>query len=246
MEILIIRYLLMDNNKKIKINKDGPYIVFGKLPLAKEIVELGDEDEPEKYRSGEKYPEQETYSLCRCGQSKTKPFCDGIHKKIKFNGTETASKRKFSEQAEKISGPELDLLDVTDFCSSGRFCHRGGGTWSLTENSDNNISRELAIEEAGCCPSGRLVACDKITGQAIEPDFQPSVSLIEDPQAQASGPIWVKGGVPIESSAGDELEIRNRVTLCRCGQSKNKPYCDGAHIGCRFNDGDESLPINSR
>jgi CDGSH-type Zn-finger protein len=231
----------MDNEKKIKITADGPYIVSGGLPLAKEIVELDNENEPEKYRPGDKYPEQETYALCRCGQSKNMPFCDGTHSHVKFDGTETASKKKFNEQAVKISGPELDLMDASNLCSSARFCHRGGGTWALTENSDDYISKELAIKEAGCCPSGRLVTVDKITGQPIESKFDQSITLIEDPQAHASGPIWVKGGVPIESSDGDELEIRNRVALCRCGQSNNKPYCDGNHIRCRFNDGDESL-----
>ena len=61
--------------------------------------------------------------------------------------------------------------------------------------------------------------------------------LIENPEAGTSGPIWVKGGIPIESADGTEYETRNRVTLCRCGQSKNKPFCDGAHISIGFKSG---------
>jgi CDGSH-type Zn-finger protein len=51
----------------------------------------------------------------------------------------------------------------------------------------------------------------------------------------------VKGGVPVESADASVFENRNRVTLCRCGGSKNKPFCDGTHLKDRFNDGDESI-----
>lgn len=85
------------------------------------------------------------------------------------------------------------------------------------------------------------MACDKKTGEPIEPEFEPSISLIEDPQAESSGPVWVKGGLAIESEDGTAYEARNRVTLCRCGRSNNKPFCDGTHVDVRFNDGDESV-----
>jgi CDGSH-type Zn-finger protein len=135
----------------------------------------------------------------------------------------------------------LRLKDAAALCSAARFCHRGGGTWELTHHSDDHKARELAIEEACDCPSGRLVEWDKNTGEIIEKEFEKSISLIEDPQNGVSGPIWVKGGVPVESSDGSTYEIRNRVTLCRCGKSQNKPFCDGSHIDEGFNDGDESL-----
>jgi hypothetical protein len=91
-----------------------------------------------------------------------------------------------------------------------------------------------AIEEACACPSGSLVAWDKASGAALEPASEPGISLIEDPGAGLSGPLWVKGGVPGESADGFEYERRNRVTLCRCGLSKKKPFCDGAHIKAGF------------
>jgi len=91
------------------------------------------------------------------------------------------------------------------------------------------------------CPSGRLTACDKKTGEKIEQDLEPSLGLIEDPEAKVSGPIAVKGGVVVEGAEGKEYEPRNRATLCRCGQSQNKPFCDGAHIRYGFDDGDESI-----
>jgi CDGSH-type Zn-finger protein len=226
---------------KIIVTKNGPYMVCGKLSLGKEIAEVGGSGEPEKWVKGEALPAQESYALCRCGQSKNKPYCDGSHVQAKFDGAETTRCKKYGEQAQKIEGPGVDLTDAQNFCSSGRFCHPAGGAWSLTENSYDPKAKRMAIQEACNCPSGRLVAVDKKSGKDIEPEFQPSLSLIEDPQAGVSGPIWVKGKVPIESAEGAAYESRNRVTLCRCGKSKNKPFCDGRHIPAKFNDGDGSL-----
>ena len=229
-----------NQDQKVIISKNGPYIVSGGLPLAKEIIVADDAGTSLEYARGEKYPAQETYALCRCGHSSNKPFCDGTHATVGFDGTETASKKKYLAQAETITGPSLILTDAQDLCSAARFCHLAGGVWKRTQDSDPE-SRDLAIQGAGNCPSGRLVVYDKKTGKAIEPELDPSISLLEDPYQGVSGPIFVKGGVPVESSDGTKLETRNRVTLCRCGQSNNKPYCDGSHIDYGFNDGDKSL-----
>jgi hypothetical protein len=70
---------------------------------------------------------------------------------------------------------------------------------------------------------------DKNTEEPIEPDFKPSISLIDDSQSSINLPIWLKGGVPVESADGTEYETRFRVTLCTCGRSHNKPFCDGTH-----------------
>jgi CDGSH-type Zn-finger protein len=231
----------MKNNKKVIISKDGPYLVSGNLSLGKDIAIAGDEGEPEEWQPGEQYPQQEKYSLCRCGQSKNMPYCDSAHKRINFDGTEIADRGQYLKRADKISGPELDLTDVEDLCSSARFCHLAGGTWNNTENSNFPEAKIAAVKSACNCPSGRLVIWDKKTGQPIEPKLEPSVGLIEDPMAKASGPIWLKGGIDLESADGQKYETRNRVTLCRCGHSNNKPFCDGKHLRARFNDGDASL-----
>lgn len=231
----------MKEEEKIIITKNGPYHVCGKLPLAKEISKIGKDGNPAKWEEGKKYPDKSEYFLCRCGNSCNKPFCDGSHVSSNFNGTETASIKKHSEQAENISGPKLNLADAQNFCSSARFCHRAEGTWNLVQKSDDK-SKKIAIEEACNCPSGRLVVLNKRTGKPIEPKFNKSISLIDDEGVKVSGPIWVKGGVKIESSDGTEYETRNRVTLCRCGKSKNKPFCDGTHLDIRFSDENKSSP----
>jgi CDGSH-type Zn-finger protein len=231
----------MESNQKVTITKNGPYLVAGKLPLSKVISIVGSENEPEEWKKGKQYPEHEKYALCRCGKSQNKPYCDGTHIKIGFNGEETASKKKYSNQCEIINGPELDLLDAKKFCSNARFCQLSGDTWHNVERSDDLNARKIAIKTASNCPSGRLVACNKKTKNPYEKKFEPSIDMIEDPQLKVSGPIWLKGGIELESADGSKYEIRNRMTLCRCGKSNNKPFCDGSHINVRFNDGDESL-----
>jgi len=222
------------NKPKIKIVKNGSYLISGNVPIFKQTIIVGDEGIPVRWREGEKYPEKKECGLCRCGQSAAKPYCDKTHKKINFNGMETASKKKYLDETEKIDGPDLTLTDTPDLCASARFCDRSDGAWNLTRESGDPEARKTAIEEACDCPSGRLVAWDKKTGKAIEPKFSPSIGLVEDPGAGVSGPLWVRGGIPIESADGIEYEVRNRVTLCRCGKSKNKPFCDGTHISIGF------------
>lgn len=226
--------------QKIKITENGPYLVSGAIPLDKEIIVVDKDHCPVKWQKKEDYPKQENYALCRCGNSKNKPFCDGSHLKG-FDGEETASKKTYLEQAGKLEGPDLVLTDAYDLCSSAKFCKRSLGVWQLTEKSDNQENKEIAIQECHNCPSGRLVAWDKKNKKAIEPEFKKSISVTEDPGKKVSGPLWIKGNIQIESSEDYNYEKRNRVTLCRCGKSKNKPFCDGTHIDSNFNDGDDSL-----
>ncbi len=215
--------------RKVKVTKNGPYIVTGEVPIAEQTIIVDDNGIPIKWQEGKKYPIQKTVLLCRCGQSKNKPFCDGTHTKIKFDGTETASFKPCLDRAEEIDGPTLKLADVVDLCASARFCHRAGGIWNLVPKSDDPEAKKIAIEETCDCPSGRLNLQDNETKKMIEAKFTPSIGIIEDPQNGVGGPIWVRGGIPVESVNGKTYEIRNRVTLCRCGKSKNKPFCDSSH-----------------
>ena len=190
--------------------------------------------------------------LCRCGHSANKPFCDGAHVAAGFDGTETASKELYMDGAEVIEGNGITLYDKTDLCIGAEFCDRFGGIWNLTRVTAENAgvsdpaeaadlakkARAAAVEEALLCPSGRLVMHDVRDGDvALEPTLEPSIALIEDPIYGASAAIWVRGGIPIFDEKGEPYEVRNRVTLCRCGHSENKPFCDGRHYPAEFNDG---------
>ena len=233
----------MDNKKaKIVILKDGPYSVRGGLPLAKEIIVADKNGDSKSFQRKEEIECTRDYSLCRCGKSGCKPFCDGTHVRINFDGTETADKSKFLNKCQNVAGPGLDLDDLPELCARARFCHdRKGDVWGNIEGSDDFHKKNEAARQAALCPSGRLVAKDKNTGQAIEPQLKQEIGLIEDPQKKVSGPVWAKGGITIEGADGQKYETRNRVTLCRCGKSSNKPFCNGCHIDEKFNDGDQNL-----
>ena len=222
-----------DHNCKITVTEDGPYIVTGSVPLSEKII--AQTSKGYVYHEGRELPQDETYALCRCGKTKTPPFCDGSHTRFDFDGEETASRSKFVDRAEFQEGPELDLLD-DHRCAFARFCHRPKGTaWDLVDQSDDAECRSEAIKAANECPSGRLVAVKK-SGEMIEPDYQPGIDILQDPLMGVSGGIFVKGYIPIESADGHLYQVRNRVVLCRCGQSNNKPFCDMAHINTDFKD----------
>ena len=221
---------------KIVVSKNGPYIVSGGVPLVLQRIVPNEEGYSWDWSDVRKFDASANYKLCRCGRSQNKPFCDDTHIKIGFNGTETAPHESFQAQAKEFAGPTLELLDAGVFCASARFCHPGGKIWSLVEQADP-ASMELAIREAAHCPSGRLVLHDKQTGGMLDGKLEPSISVVEDSPMGCSGPLWVRGGISIESEDGRPYERRNRVTLCRCGASRNKPFCNGGHAVVKFNDG---------
>jgi CDGSH-type Zn-finger protein len=216
------------SHPRIVVTKDGPYLVSGDLPLSEQWIVTNDEGDSLDYREGKKFPAQAQYALCRCGHSSSKPFCDGSHAKVRFDGAETASHQPYIEQAETIEGPTMTLTDQENLCAFARFCDPKGKIWNLV-TQDSPEAQEIAKHEAAHCPAGRLVVWDKKTGKPIEPKFEPSLGLIEDTEKKVGGPIWVRGGIPVVSADGKTYEIRNRMTLCRCGKSNNKPFCDGNH-----------------
>ena len=73
-------------------------------------------------------------------------------------------------------------------------------------------------------------------GNVYEHDYEPSIEILQDPEQEASAGLFVKGGIPTESADGYIYEVRNRAALCRCGKSRNKPFCDATHISIRFSD----------
>ena len=214
---------------KIRVLKNGPYIVSGSMPLRKMTIRCDNKSIPSDWLMGEKLETSETYALCRCGQTKNIPFCDGTHVKVSFDGTEMSNNKPFEKMAKVIDGPELMLKDAEILCASARFCHRGGDIWPQIPKSDDPKLKENATRNACDCPSGRLVIVEKQTGKTIEPSLEKSIGFVEDQGIGVDGPIWVRGNIPVYSADGKLYEVRNRVTLCRCGKSTNKPFCDSSH-----------------
>ena len=218
---------------KIRIIPKGPYLVTGGVPLSEKIIEP--EDYHYVYKDGRGLPQSETYALCRCGRTKKAPFCDGTHETTGFVGTETAENSAYVDRADTLRGSALDMLD-DGRCAFARFCHRDGGdAWELTKRSGNPRDRREAITAATECPAGRLTAVTK-AGQLLEPEYAPAIEILQDPERDVSAGIFVKGAVPVESAAGVMYEPRSRVVLCRCGASRNKPFCDATHIDIGYRD----------
>lgn len=133
----------------ITIRPDGPYRVEGGVPL----------EGPD----GAAYERKLAYSLCRCGKSANKPYCDGTHKECGFVGTEVAD-----------TASPAGTLDAEGIAEASRI---------------------------------RVVA---------------------------DGPYHVFGGPALTYSDGRMHETRSFYRLCRCGASRNKPFCDDSHVEIGF------------
>lgn len=222
---------------RIVVSKNGPYVVSGAVPIQIQTITPNKEGMSWDWIPGKSFPTEEEVHLCRCGKSKDKPFCDGSHETSGFDGTERAERKPYDEQAQTTRGPGLILQDAEELCAFARFCDPAGKIWGLIEKTADPDARALAIREASHCPGGRLVVSDPKSGKKMEPALPPSIGIVEDLALKCSGPLWVRGGIPIVSADGQAYEVRNRVTLCRCGVSDNKPFCNGAHASLKFKDG---------
>jgi CDGSH-type Zn-finger protein len=227
---------MAEKPRRIGVRRNGPYIVTGSIPLVRLTIGVNEEGESVQWQRGETLPTQEQYALCRCGRSAKKPFCDGTHSQVGFEGTETASREPYLDQAEVIDGPGLRLTDAERLCAFARFCDPAGRVWNLVGRSDEPDARRLTEQESAACPGGRLVAWEKVSGKAHEPGLHPQIGLVQDPAQGCSGGLAVWGGIEVVGADGKGYEVRNRQALCRCGESSNKPFCDGTHASMKFSD----------
>lgn len=229
----------MSDSKYIKVTKNGPYMVYGVSKIVEQVIVPGDDGAPEKYVDGKDFSVNKSpVALCRCGNSKNPPFCDGSHAKFAWDGEETAGFEPIMDEAEEIRGPNLTLFDNEKYCAFARFCDAKGRIWNLVAEGSSEADAQ-AIKEAHLCPAGRLMMYDNKTDKPIEAELEASIGVLEDPSADVSGPLWVKGGIQLVSADNKNYEPRKSQCLCRCGQSSNKPFCDGSHAGVGFNDGIE-------
>jgi CDGSH-type Zn-finger protein len=220
----------MDENKReyiIRIAENGPYRVTGGVPLIQRYPAMSIHGEPLEWdpvgEDIEQPPVRQKYSLCRCGHSANKPFCDDTHAEIGFDGSLTADRRPGSERRKAYQGAGIVMTDDTSLCSDVGFCGtRFTKVWQMIKQTDDPEVKARLMRMVTNCPSGRLEVM--LEGDdVLEPEYTASIATV------ANGPLWVRGGIKIEAPDGFIYEVRNRVTLCRCGLSKNKPFCDGAH-----------------
>lgn len=218
---------MSDEQPNLKVQKNGPYLVTGSVPLRTKTPVVSEHGEPLTWQTHEITDESPVYALCRCGGSANKPYCDGTHASQNFDGTETAPIDDYNERASSYPGTGIEVLDDRGTCVHAGFCgNKISNVWKMTPKTDDTQIRAQVMAMVERCPSGALTY--KVNDSPVEPDLPTEISAITD------GPLWLSGGISVERSDGQPVEIRNRVTLCRCGHSANKPFCDGSHIDAGF------------
>ncbi len=180
---------------------------------------------------GEAIKSRRSMALCRCGASKSKPFCDGSHDRIGFNSDKRDG--RVEDQLDVYPGEGITIRDNRGICSHAGFCTDGcPAVWRTgTEPwiDPNGADVDQITETIRKCPSGAL---SYEIGGEVYTDFDraPAIRIAKD------GPILVQGGIELEGEARAEGASLEHYTLCRCGGSKNKPFCDGTHWYIDFKD----------
>jgi CDGSH-type Zn-finger protein/uncharacterized Fe-S cluster protein YjdI len=222
------------NEKKIILTRrNGPFLIQGGIPLSDKVQVVSENGEPLTWKKGQTYATGESYSLCRCGKSKTMPFCDGTHMKIDFDGSDTADERSTAERQELFPGGIQIAVRHDDYlCMQSGFC---GTRWTTIKQlillTEEIGARSQVVAMVERCPSGSLVYGLQGEERDIEPDLPQAIAFTTDilSEGPVRGAYWVTGYIPVRRADGKLLEVRNRVTLCSCGRSLKKPLCDGTH-----------------
>jgi CDGSH-type Zn-finger protein len=170
-------------------------------------------------------------ALCRCGGSKNKPFCDGTHGTNGFTDQNVADRRQ--NRRVNYVGKRLTIHDNRAICAHAGFCTDSLETVFRSHQEPwidpDGASVEKIIETIKRCPSGAL----SYSLENVEPrdqDRPPMVTVTND------GPYAVTGGIELVGVPFGEGASTEHYTLCRCGASKNKPFCDGSHWQVGFRD----------
>jgi len=212
------------NNFSINATENGPYI-------ASEISDF-------KTSNGDCIKTSKTMVLCRCGHSGSKPFCDGSHVRINF-------------MSRKLDGRQPDRVD--DYVGRGITIHDNRGVCSHVGYCTDNLpsvflmGREPWINPDGApvedivrvirmCPSGAL-------SYSVDGERYDCLVRGEGVSLRRDGPYHVVGGVKLDDYGGSVPESVEHYTLCRCGGSKNKPFCDGTHWHIKFTHDESNIPL---
>jgi len=205
----------------IRVSKDGPYVVTGLSEIKESTTRNVTLADP-------------AVALCRCGASKTKPFCDGTHGKIAFSGEKSPD--RVPRQLDTYVGQEITIYDDRGICSHAGFCtdglpkvfRMGVEPWI---DPDAEV-KELIIETIKKCPSGALSY--SIDGVRVD-----TFTDVEALQLDEDGPYHVRGGISLDlgdTPESEQPESKEHCSLCRCGHSQNKPFCSGQHWYEKFVD----------
>ena len=201
----------------IEVSENGPYVVTGLREL--------------RVRRGEYLPLESVSYLCRCGGSKSKPFCDSTHIAQCFSGEPMAADEgEFSD----YQGSSLTIHDNRAVCSHVGYCVRGAPAvfdkdrrpWIKPDEGD---AAEVVKQTIQRCPSGALAYTEN-GERHHEWERDPGVGVARN------GPYKVVGGAHLRGQMKVQPTVAEHYALCRCGASGRKPYCDGTHLEIGFTD----------
>lgn len=187
---------------------------------------------------GETIAAKKTMRLCRCGGSQSKPYCDGAHSAIGF--TDRKSPDRVPDQLETYAGNDVTIRDNRGVCSHAGYCtsglpavwRAGVEPWIDADGAD----AEDVVRVIRQCPSGAL---SYLRDGKIEDDWSDAPEI----RISRNGPYRIRGGIELAGIERGEGASSEHCTLCRCGRSRNKPFCDGTHWYAGFKD-DEALTIS--
>lgn len=207
----------MNQQPTIECKHNGPYVV-------KDLQDLSD-------GLGNRMETKPVMALCRCGGSGSKPFCDGTHQKNGFSGAKLADGS--ADQRVSYAGKRITIHYNRSICAHAGRCTDGleavfkyqSEPW--IEPAGGTV--EAIIQTIRQCPSGAL-SYTLDGGEGSDPEREPSITVTKD------GSYAVVGGVQLLEQTWAEGASTEHYTLCRCGGSKNKPFCDGAHWSIGFKD----------
>jgi CDGSH-type Zn-finger protein len=182
-------------------------------------------------------------ALCRCGASNNKPFCDGTHATIGFSSENkipaddnNSTEYKVRDKRKSYVGKEITIHDNRRICSHASECVNNlSSVFNLNSrpwiNPDSARTDEI-IDTIRKCPSGALSYSINNIEYRDPNESEPMVTVSKN------GPYLITGGIDLigENIKWGEGASREHYTLCRCGASNNKPFCDGTHKTINFRD----------
>jgi CDGSH-type Zn-finger protein len=213
----------MASRPKIACLPNGPYYLLND-PDPSPVPNL-------RRASGDACVTARGVALCRCGGSNNKPFCDGTHSTNGFKDRNTADPSR--NKRKSYAGKRITILDNRAICSHSAICT--DELKSVFRHRDrpwidpDGAAVEEIIATIKKCPSGALsYAIDGVEAKA--PQRPPLVTVTDN------GPYAVTGGIELMGVEFGDGASKEHYTLCRCGASKNKPFCDGSHWDANFRD----------
>jgi CDGSH-type Zn-finger protein/truncated hemoglobin YjbI len=211
----------------IQVALDGPYLVTGAERVCNWL--------------GESIEVAPQAALCRCGESKIKPFCDGSHAAAGFSGEKHPE--RVEDRLDTYVGQQITILDNRGTCQHSGYCSdRLASVFRVEQEpfvAPSGGRMDEIIRAVRDCPSGALgYALDGVEARdAIDRHGtrDAAIEVTRDGPYRITGaiPLTDERGQPVARNAGASLE---HYALCRCGHSQNKPFCSGMHWYVEFKD----------